>query len=484
MSMKKHPPARSRRWRPGRSLLAVGILATLSVGAAMPTPAGAATSTNLLYSTDGGATWSSNATVPAGGTVLVRQWFDNDGSANETAASLRTTVPVGFSRQGGSTQVCLNPSTTNPSTPNATERRCATSAEGSVWSGSALQISPSAGHFGESNGSTSGDAVAGRKRYLNLHQCRWTWDETGVADTDTLVLWTNVATNAAFRAGSNVKNIADSAPTCGAGASGYALQPPASADLTGVQAIDLLGNRYLNLHQCAYNRPTDSDNFSAAIGSGVGSAAATGTNASNAPDASVSCGGGNAFFNPGPGLSRVQTFDLSANRYLHLHTCTYRRTGADTDLFSVGVNTVPDPAYRARSEASNSPTSTLSCGAGVAPFQGDGSPWRGVATFDLLDTARGRGYVQYALTAPAAPSPQACAGAFNGTEAFTQDGTYQSAQTSTLTSSGNLTVDFSALADPCPVDPIPTVDPVVGGALVAVAGAGYLLYRRTRPQLV
>lgn len=475
MSMKKHPLAKRRRWRSGRVLLVAGIVAALSAGALAPTPAGAATSSTLLYSTDGGTTWSSTATVPAGGTVLVRQWYDNDGSAPETAASLRTTVPTGFSLQGGSTRICLNPSTTNPTSPNDTERRCAASNEASVWSGSALQISPSAGFHSESNGSTSGSAVPGRKRYLNLHQCSW-FKNTG--NVDLTNLFTTVADGSAWDAGTNVSNTANASVSCGAGAGDWNVLSSRSA----VRAIDLLGNRFLNLHQCGYAWASGGSDRSTTMIDSADTAFSAGTDASGTADGAPSCGAGTTARPPRPGTTGVKALDISANRYLHLHQCVWQSI-SEADRATSLIDTIGEVPFRAGSTASNSASSTLTCGDGGSVYV-PGTTFDGVASFDLLDTARGRGYAQYALTAPASPSPAACAGAFTGTEAFTQDGTYASTQTPTQTSTGNLTVDFSALSEPCPVDPIPTVDPVVGGALVAVAGAGYLLYRRTRPQLV
>lgn len=479
MSMKKHPLAKPRRWRSGRILLVVGIVAALSIGAVAPTPAGAATSSSLRYSTDGGATWSATATVDAGDDVLVRQWYDNTGSASETGASVRTTVPAGFTLQGGSTQVCLNPSTSNPTTPNASEERCAASNQGAVWSGSSLQISPSAGFYGESNGSTTGMTAFGRKRYLNLHQCVWN-DATGTSVPDRTTTLTDAGSNAAWDAGSNVSNTAATSAVCGAGTAPWT---PASL-LDGAAAYDLLGNRYFNLHQCNWHR-TDTPNqdlFSAMTDVSDNPVWHTGSNSSNTADASLVCGAGNFSYVTSPATQGVQALDLRDRRYLHINQCVYRDTDVLERITHV-VNTQSNAAYRTGTTTSNSASLSLSCGTGD-PKHALVANMSGTATFDLLDTARGAGYVEYALTAPATPSPTACAGAFAGTEAFTQDGTYQSDQTSTATSTGNLTVDFSALSDPCPTDPIPTVDPLVGGALVAAAGAGFLLYRRSRPQLV
>jgi hypothetical protein len=478
--MKKHPLAKPRRWRSGRVLLVAGIVAGLSAGALAPTPVSAATSSTLLYSTDGGSTWSSTATVPAGGTVLVRQWYDNTGSSNETASSVRTTVPAGFTLQGGSTQVCLNPSTSNPASPSSAELVCEDSSEGAVWSGANLQISPSAGFYGESNGSTSGQTATGRKRYLNLHQCIWRYSN---ATNDQMNTFTDVFTGTIWDANTNVGNTADTTASCGGGASGWSLIT--SGQTSRVRALDLLGNGWFNLHQCAYEASSSDNARRTYIVGAVGTTTGSETNTSNTADSSPGCGPGGATVPPIPGTTGVKAIPIASNRYLHLHQCTWTNTasGRENRTTTLIDTNAGAPAFSSGSTASNSPSSTIACGTSTAAYSPAAS-LTGVTTYDLLDAARGAGYVEYALSAPASPSPAACAGAFAGTEAFNQSGTYQSAQTPVATSTGNLTVDFSAQSEPCPVDPIPTVDPVVGGALAAVAGAGYLLYRRTRPQLV
>lgn len=477
MSEKNHPLARARHWRAGRAgraLLVIAAISALSLGAAAP--ASAATTSSLRYSTDGGATWTTSATVPAGGTVLVRQWYDNTGSSNETAASLRTTIPSGFSLQGGSTKICLNPSTTNPSSPNASEQTCASSAEGSVWSGSDLQISPSAGFYGESNGSTSGTTSFGRKRYFNLQQCLYY--KPSVGDYFTLV--NDASNNSFFRSTTNVANTAGA--SCVGVGSGSSTSYTISGH-SGVKSLGLLGNRYVNLHQCTFINQVADDNLTVFNDASGNAAFRSGTNSSNTADATRSCTAGGGNYTLQSGHSGVQVLDLLSNRYLNLHQCVYG-SSAVADIFTTATNVSSSASFDAGTNASNTQDTTESCGAGggsnnFAPRTGD----NGVSSFDLLDTTRGAGYVQYALTAPENPSPAACAGTFNGTEGFTQPTSYVSTQSGTIASTGSVTVDFSALSDPCPTDPIPSVDPAVGAGLVATAAAGYVLYRRRRHQV-
>ena len=337
-----------------------------------------------------------------------------------------------------------------------------------MWSGSDLQISPSAGFYGDSNGATSGTTAYGRKRYLNLHQCLYD------ATSNKLSEFTAVSTNAAFQAGTNASNTADTARVCGAGGGGYTFD----SGISGVEALDLLGNRYLNLHQCVYFNSANNDLMTTAIPKGVAAFQAP-TNTSNTADTTESCPNTAAGIASGWQQTSVQSglaaYDLRANRYLNVHQCVWNNSAA-ADAFTVIASNGNTPTG---TNASNTADTTRVCG--TKSGWSLSTTHSGVAPYDLLDTARGAGYVQYALTAPATPSPAACASTpFSGTEAFTQSGTYQSAETSAASSTGNLTVDFSALADPCPTNPIPSVDPVIGGAILATAGAGYLLYRQRR----
>jgi hypothetical protein len=112
-----------------------------------------ATDTTLEYSTDGGQTWSSDVTAPAGATVLVRHGFANLGTAAETSASIATQIPDGFEIDPGSTEVCLG--------TDLGSAACVAAQETAVWSDGDLQVSPGAGHGAESNASVAGALATG-----------------------------------------------------------------------------------------------------------------------------------------------------------------------------------------------------------------------------------------------------------------------------------------------------------------------------------
>lgn len=456
------------------ALVAAGLLAaTMGV-----TPAGAASSSTLLYSTDGGASWSASPSITAdpGATVLVRQWFDNTGSADETAASVTSAIPAGFTLQTGSTQVCLNPSTTDPTSPDPSEQLCAASAESSVWSGSNLSISPSAGHYGESNGATAGSLRFGRKRYLNLMTCSYQQASS--------FQWFNsfVPTSAAgtdYDGNTNASNVAATGVSCGGATTGYALDSASS----GFLALSLLGQRYLNLQQCSYYKTASPDSwYSSATPTPYGAGNPlyfdANTTVSNAAG-SASCGPVPASWAPQPGSSGFAALDITP-RYLNMSQCVYRRSADNAWYTSILPNTSGGIAFDANTTASNTPISGASCGvAGTGYTAVSGNT--GFAAIDLLDASRAHGFVEYALTAPTAPDIATCdAGPLPSTQAFDQAAALTSSPTGAVDTPGTITVNWGALPNnPCTGDPWPMVDPMVGAAgMVAAASAAYVVRRR------
>jgi len=100
--------AGSRARRPVAALVAALVVAAVAV--VVPAPvADAAITENIVDSTDGGLTWTNDATVAAGGNVLVRVYYNNDQASTIAGTSVTTTLPSGFTRVPGTTQVCLNP---------------------------------------------------------------------------------------------------------------------------------------------------------------------------------------------------------------------------------------------------------------------------------------------------------------------------------------------------------------------------------------
>jgi hypothetical protein len=450
------------------AVIAAGVLsATMGVGTAQ-----AATTSNLLYSTDGGASWSSSASVEPGDNVLVRQWYNNDGAANETNARITTTLPTGFSLVGGSTKVCLNPSTTVVASPDNSELLCEDSNEVAVWNGSDLQVSPSAGHYGESNGSTSGDLAFGRKRYLNLQSCAYRNPST----------WFNAVIpapsgGAQFDGLTNVSNTAATTLQCGAAGTADSLTYTLATDSSGFEVLPLLGRKYLNLSQCSYLYDGQDWYSGWTTTAAGGSAYDAGTNTSNTPGTGPDCGGTTAGYSYQPNSSGFQALELNA-RYLNLSQCTYWDS-VDTSWYT-SINPTPygGALFDAGTNVSATPDTEPTCGAPSGGYS-YGSTTSAVAALDLLDNARARGYVQYEITAPTTPEASVCANGVPASEQFTQNGALTSVPSGVKAASGDLAVEWSALSDPCNTGGVPMADARIAGAgLVFAAGAAFVALRK------
>lgn len=433
--------------------------ATLAGALALLAPsAHALTSSTLLYSVDGGQTWTSSVTVAPEQTVQVRQWFNNNGTSALPGTAVRTSLPNGVSLVPGTTEVCLDPSTSNPQAPVGSEALCEASDEPSTWSGDDLEISPSAGFYGESPSSTSGYLQIGRKRYFNLRQCAY-FNRFNNAGSWLTTITPDPSSND-IGAVTNASNAAATGNDCG---------PGADATASGHQALPLLGRRYVNLHQCTY-RNGNGAYFSAVNpnqrnGTGLDARSSTG----NVPAAAPDCGPAPSGWTLRSDLSGFRALDLQTDRYLKLQSCQYRST-SDTMWFGAFVpNAFDGAAMDANVRTSGVTTSALDCGAPSAGFNLSSASPSDHHPIDILDTTRGSGYVAYSVTAPAVPSAAACAAGPVETEALVQRGEL-GAGGSVQASSGTLTVDFSNTEAPCDQVGVPLVDPVVGVAGLAVLG--------------
>ncbi|MFJ3176690.1 hypothetical protein ACIPJK_39065 [Streptomyces roseus] len=288
----------------------------------------------------------------------------------------------------------------------------------------------------------------GKTRYVNLHQCAYNAPGVDIITS----IQPNIA-NTNFTAGTNLSNTPNNAISCGPGGAGYSLAPT----LSSVQALDLLGKRYVNLQQCVYN--ASGVDIITNIQPNVADAQfATGTDTSNTAD-TLSCGPGGGGYALAPTLSATQPLDLLNNRYVNLHQCVYNAPGFDI-LTNIQPN-ITDAAYVGGTDASNTADSALSCGPGGGGYNFEPT-LSSFQSFDTLDATRGEGFVEYTMIAPVVPA----------TQTFTQDSTLNGPGTGTPSSSGTVTVD-PALA-------IPLVDGFVAGtaALAGALGAAWSGYRR------
>jgi hypothetical protein len=419
-------------------------------------PVWASPSSTLVYSVDGGSTWSSNVTASAGQTVLVREYYDNDTDATITGAQVTTTLPSGFTLVPGTTEVCLNPGTTDPTNPTS-ELECNTNTgsanapddqggaidEAAVWSGSNLTVSPTAGLFGQPTDETSGPLAVGMAKYLNMDQCVYT-----NSTTNNFTSIVPLPGNPLFNADTNAADTAT--PTsCGPGGGGYTPQGG-----TGVANYPLLGQAYFNLAQCYYTVPVTAWNSPGGGGSN------TDENPTNSDTVTPACGSGEAASNSG-----ILSMALLDNQYINLDECTYV---GPTQSYSSALdvaNTGGD--FDAGSNISTTPQTTDTCGPGISGWPLNSAD-SGVLSLDYLDSTRGQGFIQWQMTAP---SPST-------TTTYNQTGQLTGAGTGNPSTTGTITVAATVGT--------PMADPEIAGLAVGgllVVGLGLFGVRRFRRNL-
>jgi hypothetical protein len=405
----------------------------------------------MVFSVDGGTTWSANVTAAPGQTVIAREYFNNDTSANIAGAQVTTTLPSGFVLQGGTTRVCLNPGTTDPTNPTS-ELECNTNTggaapndqggpinESSVWSGTNLTISPSAGLFGQPTNAISGILAAGKVKFINLEECSY-------QNTTTVYVNTVHPSNdgGAFDSGTNAGNTA-STLSCGPGNGVFTQNGQTTNE--GVLNVGLLGQADFNLNQCEYNGVNTYTDFVHTTNSG--GAFNAGTNASNSSQTTVSCGARAGVYVPEPTNSGVAALDVLDNRYVNLDQCEYN-SGASAYTTMVDTSN-SGGAFDTGTAATNAPQTTDTCGPGVGTWTLIPAN-SGVLALDTLDTTRGQGFVQWSMTAP---SPAT-------TTVYTEDGQLTGSGTGDPTTSGTITIDASVGT--------PLANPLVIGGVAAGLG--------------
>ncbi len=403
--------------------MCAGLALSGSTTAVAAPATGNGTQANLLYSVDGGSTWSESVTAQRGQTVHARLFYNSTRNIALTGVSLSTAIPDGFTYVPGSTRNQLAPRGNLTTGAAGSETKTATVAD-SVWSANQLRVSPSAGWYGEPTGSQSGFLRNGVKRYLNLHQCGW-WDEP---QKNTVMSWV-------WNSQTNVSNTRDTTLGCGS----YSGRPRAEA--TGVTGFDLLGSRYLNLDQCAWwNAATKNTVPSVLWG--------TQSQMANAASSAISCGtyGENTVADERAGLA----LDLVSNRYVNLRQCAW--------WDAANENTVTSLIWRSGTNSSNTANSFGSC----QTYPGTPRPAAnevGTRSLDLLDTARGTGFVQFAFRSdvPAAPACEEVVSLPAVTS--TRQGTLTGTGTGDPASTAGITLAaYSVTGDDCPEEPRAVTD--------------------------
>ncbi|MEZ5178357.1 MAG: hypothetical protein R2746_08740 [Acidimicrobiales bacterium] len=279
------------------------------------------------------------------------------------------------------------PSTTSITSPNGTELQCATANSGAVWSGTSLTISPTAGLFGQPASDTSGILAAGRKHYLSLDQCRWTNTTDNRRASiliDTADFTTNTGAGNATTTSSCVKvtGAAWTAATANNALTNYSLfasplRQPHQCCWRTANNIQAWNQNGTDTDHRAYSTPRTPP-----------------TPWSTAP--------------PAPQLpvraapSGVQALDVLTNRYLNLHQCRW----ADPlrQPLTAAINTSATGNYVSGTKASNTPDATRFLHHPREQLSLDASS-SGLQVLDLLDTSRGKGYVEHRRRLPPSPRP-------------------------------------------------------------------------------
>ncbi|AUG81971.1 hypothetical protein CFP65_7390 [Kitasatospora sp. MMS16-BH015] len=120
-----------------------------------------------------------------------------------------------------------------------------------------------------------------------------------------------------------------------------------------------LAQRYLNLHQCVYYG--SGGHYTNVLPNTADAHFNTGTNVSNAPDTSLSCGPGDGAWRQALANSAVKAFDLTAGRYLNLHQCVYFSGGQH---YTAVLPNTPNVNFNAGTNVSDTPDTKLNCAPG------------------------------------------------------------------------------------------------------------------------
>jgi uncharacterized repeat protein (TIGR01451 family) len=310
---------------------------------------------------------------------------------------------------------------------------------------------------------TSGILEIGKKRYINLNQCLALSHASGI---DPNRDWYNyTASRAASNqlTGTGASNSATPVNNCQVNNSTVTNTSTALGVYAGydantlpigggpygdylvkqarVQVLDTLNKRYTHLEECSTYSTTASgvtpakrDFFAFVVSDPiVGTVQDTSTGSDNSPTFSPRCNTGDlngtgGYGNPDtyytnyptPSGSKTLTTDSLGKRYFNLEDCTNKssyNSGVDVDWWNYTLsNTVISPGtgqvlQETNTGMSNNPNPTPKCIAGsyVSSFGSTGTAdYYTVQTpaqqnIDLLDSTRGRGYVEYQVVTSTTP---------------------------------------------------------------------------------
>jgi hypothetical protein len=340
-----------------------------------------------------------NINVAKSASVKVRLYYNNTSDQAITGAQIQDSLPAGFTFVNNSLRNCIQPS--------LVEESCSGVLSNTLFSGSNLNVSPVAGLYDASSAPASGGTATnassgflemGKKRYLNLDACTYyksindTWFQS----------WLNRAFNNFYDSATNFSNTSEAVANCGSGSGTTSSDYNANIWSSGTN-YDFINKRYLNLHRCTYFKSVSTNWFSSYSDLKVASVPDeydAGTITSNTTATTPICGSGTASYPYNSTWSDVNNFDFLGKRYFNVHQCTYRYPSVD-GWFSGINNPSFNNDYDAGTNTSNTSDTVINCGPGSSAFGYlYNSTWSDFTAFDMSDSRRGKGFIEYQMTAP------------------------------------------------------------------------------------
>jgi uncharacterized repeat protein (TIGR01451 family) len=300
---------------------------------------------------------TSLSTIP-NGEVTVRVKYNNSGDQAALNSLITDTIPNNFSFVTGSLKNCY------------VDIACVGLNDSLINSG-ILSASPGAGYFGNlSNSGSVMDLEMGKKSYLQLVECV-------ESSTNSTVNTFNINSSVRF-ANTTATNLPAITPNCASSQ---------TISFSYVQTLALTGNKYLHFVECLETFP-GSDTSSFNINS---SNRTTNISTSNTSTLTPSCTS-NQVVNS-PNIKTLQTF---GNRYLHIVECFETSIAGDVNTFNIN-----SPSLTANTTSNNDPTLIPEC-----TSVNNNITESAVQTFDMLDTSRGYGFMEYKIKASSTATGQ------------------------------------------------------------------------------
>jgi uncharacterized repeat protein (TIGR01451 family) len=393
-----------------------------------------------------------NPTIQPGQTITERIYYNNTGDQSFDNVSIQSSIPQGFTVTG--LKNCM--------VPSPSEEICSGPLPiNSLITNNQLSVSPVAGLYdagspasqgGTSPNSTSGILPIGQKKYVQLTECVYLHHSGGPVFQGRSYYYSPYTavtlhfvhprpvdgTREHYGAVQTASNTVDNEVRCAPGYNrSYILfRPnlnPASPFANLKTNIDIAGKRYFRLTECTYaNSYNTSQVYSPYVALGVRNFVYNGQTytfgapqtAGNTLKQALDCGQGGPDYvlqTPNsqlePNNSRISNIDILGKRYLQLTECIYIPSNLGnvypytTFAFRVADYTNLDgtPVYwGAPQVASNTIDQNANCAPGgkypyytlQSAYNNNAFSHDAKSNIDLLDTTRGKGYIELTMTAP------------------------------------------------------------------------------------